>query len=384
MFDPKGDVYIIKVAAALPNDPVENDAMEAILGHVPGTRKRLRDRLLKQNGIKTRYYAIDPDTLSFTHTNAELTAQAINALCDDGFSLEELTCLACGTASPDQTMPSHAAMVHGELDAPPCEIASFSGVCVSGIQALKYACLSVASGEHSTAVSTGSEIASIWLQAKNFAGIGQDSQKTPGQRTPIAIEKEFLRWMLSDGAGAVLLSNKPRQEGHSLRVEWIDILSYANESEVCMYSGCEKGEDGKTTGMGHIAREEWVNTSILAVKQDVKLLMARVLPLAVRALREIAANHQLKTQQVDFFLPHLSSYVFQNILEKQLAAAGLGIPVDRWFTNLKSVGNIGSSSAYLMLAEFMNSGQLSSGDQVLLGVPESGRFTYSYALLTVV
>jgi 3-oxoacyl-[acyl-carrier-protein] synthase-3 len=29
----------------------------------------------------------------------------------------------------------------------------------------------------------------------------------------LAFEKDFLRWMLSDGAGAVLLENKPAAQG---------------------------------------------------------------------------------------------------------------------------------------------------------------------------
>ena len=51
--------------------------------------------------------------------------------------------------------------------------------------------------------------------------------------------------------------------------------------------------------------------------------------------------------------------------------------------NLKKVGNVGSASIYLMLEELMNSGNLKKGDKILLSVPESGRFSYSYAYLTV-
>ena len=59
------------------------------------------------------------------------------------------------------------------------------------------------------------------------------------------------------------------------------------------------------------------------------------------------------------------------------------IPMERWFMNLKHVGNVGSASIYLMLEELMNSGNLKKGDKILLSVPESGRFSYSYAYLTV-
>jgi 3-oxoacyl-[acyl-carrier-protein] synthase-3 len=51
--------------------------------------------------------------------------------------------------------------------------------------------------------------------------------------------------------------------------------------------------------------------------------------------------------------------------------------------NLANVGNVGSASIYLALDELMNSGKLKLGNKILLSVPESGRFSYSYAYLTV-
>ena len=62
---------------------------------------------------------------------------------------------------------------------------------------------------------------------------------------------------------------------------------------------------------------------------------------------------------------------------------GLYIPEDSWFTNLDKVGNVGSASIYLMLEELFNSDKLEKGQKIVLSVPESGRFSYSYAHLTV-
>ena len=51
--------------------------------------------------------------------------------------------------------------------------------------------------------------------------------------------------------------------------------------------------------------------------------------------------------------------------------------------NLARVGNVGAASIYLALDELMTSGKLKKGDKILLSVPESGRFSYAYAYLTV-
>jgi len=62
---------------------------------------------------------------------------------------------------------------------------------------------------------------------------------------------------------------------------------------------------------------------------------------------------------------------------------GVEIPWEKWFMNLTKVGNIGAGSIYIMLEELKNSGKLKKGDKILLSVPESARFSYAYALLTV-
>jgi 3-oxoacyl-[acyl-carrier-protein] synthase-3 len=82
-------------------------------------------------------------------------------------------------------------------------------------------------------------------------------------------------------------------------------------------------------------------------------------------------------------LPHLSSEFFRLKIAEELIKSNLDIPQEKWFTNLTSVGNIGAASVFVMVEEILNSGKLNIGDKLLLAVPESARFSYSYALLTV-
>ena len=94
-------------------------------------------------------------------------------------------------------------------------------------------------------------------------------------------------------------------------------------------------------------------------------------------------KNNITANQIDYFLPHVSSHYFVNGLRKSLAERGMDIPKDKWFMNLKDVGNIGAASIYIALEVLMNSGQLKKGERILLSVPESGRFSYAYAFLTV-
>ena len=187
------DVYITQTSAVLPNEAVTNDEIDNVLGLVHGKPSRAKRIVLRQNGIKERYYVLDPNTGQPVYTNAQLTASAVKQLFTEKNDLDSIGCLACGTTLADQFAPNHAVMVHGELKNTHCEVNAASGICMSGISALKYAWMSVKCGEHSVAVSTGSETSSVMLRAEKFS---QSESRTPEeleQQPELSFEKDFLR-----------------------------------------------------------------------------------------------------------------------------------------------------------------------------------------------
>ncbi|MBN8694754.1 MAG: beta-ketoacyl-ACP synthase III [Bacteroidetes bacterium] len=373
------EVYITKASRFLPNDPISNDEMDAYLGLIDGKPSKGKSLTLRNNGIKSRYYSIDKNGHS-THNNAQMTAMAIQKLANGDFKLADIELIACGTTTPDNLLPSHASMVHGELKASPVELVSPSGACCAGMQALKYGYMSVASGNTKNAVCTGSEKTSSWLRSEQFE---KETEKLAEleQQPLISFEKDFLRWMLSDGAGAVLLENKPRGPV-SLKIEWLEIKSFANEIETCMYAGADKNADGTTTGWKEMTPDEWMAHSTFALKQDVKLLGKHIVPTGTLYLKDLLEKHKLDINTISYFLPHLSSEFFRNKIAEEIVKYNINIPQEKWFTNLTQLGNVGAGSVYLMIEELMNSGKLKKGDKILLMVPESARFTYAYALLT--
>ena len=161
------NVYITKTGKYLPNAPIGNEEMEEVLGLIDENPSRARRIVLRNNGIKSRYYALNEQGQT-THTNADLTAEAIKTLFDEEFGPKNIELFSCGTSTPDHLLPSHACMVHGLIGGRSAELNSSSGVCCSGMNAFKYAFLSVGSGNTSNAVSTGSERVSTWMQAQKF------------------------------------------------------------------------------------------------------------------------------------------------------------------------------------------------------------------------
>lgn len=100
------NVYINKVAVFLPNKPVSNEEMEDYIGLIAGKPSRVRSIVLKQNGIKTRYYGLDKEH-KITHSNAQLAKEAVLRLFEEKTVPTDITLLACGTSTPDQLLPSH-------------------------------------------------------------------------------------------------------------------------------------------------------------------------------------------------------------------------------------------------------------------------------------
>ncbi len=374
------DVYITRISKFLPNEPVDNDHMEEKLGYINGKTSKARRLVLRNNQIKNRYYAID-DQGNITHNNAQLTKEAIELLFDDEFRANDVELLSCGTTSPDQLLPSHASMVHGFLKNHPLEVNSPSGACCSGMNALKYGYLSVRAGQTENAVCTGSERTSSWLKSDIFENEVEHLKEL--EENPIlAFHKEFLRWMLSDGAGAVLLENKPNGKT-PLKIEWMEGYSYAHELDACMYAGGEKLDNGQIKPWSEYPAEEWGQRSLFAMKQDVRLLSENILIKGVDSLKQAMKKHQISPEDIDYYLPHISSYYFKEELYRELERQGVAISWDKWFMNLQEVGNVGAASVYLMVEELVASGNLKKGEKLLLQVPESARFSYAYAYLTV-
>ncbi|PWV47574.1 beta-ketoacyl-ACP synthase III [Chitinophaga sp. S165] len=376
------EVYITRLSKFLPNEPVGNDEMESILGLVDGKPSRARLRILGNNKIKTRYYSLDKEGKS-THSNAEMTAAAVNNLFDDKFPISKMQLLACGTTSPDQLLPNHAAMVHGLLKCQPVELIAATGACAAGMQAFKYAWMSIKCGNTSNAVSTGSEKFSSWMLAEKFQP-ETDNLKQLEDNPIIAFEKDFLRWMLSDGASAALFQDKPNETGLSLRVDWVEIASYAHELETCMYAGSIKNEDGSTKGWIDMTPEEWAQHSVFSFKQDTRLLGKNIVPSGAKMWKELVERHNIDLDKLDYFLPHLSSEFFRFKIDEEISRLGVPIPQEKWFTNLTKVGNVGTASPYFMLEELMNNNMLKKGQTIVMMVPESARFSYAYAHITVV
>ncbi|BBH20600.1 hypothetical protein Back11_19450 [Paenibacillus baekrokdamisoli] len=374
-------VYITSIGKFLPGSPVPNDEIENFLGKIGGKSSKTMRRILEQNKICTRHYAIDTNQQSL-FTNAEMANLAIRDALDRNQDdlYQEVDFLAVGTTQGDLLVPGFASMVHAESGLPVMEIATHHGVCGSGMQAIKNAYLQVQSGEKKAAISCASEFPSRVFKHTRFEAQARFADR------PISFETDFLRFMLSDGAGAAVLQNKQSHKGLSLRIEWIDNKSYANMYDVCMYAGTNKEaatDKEPASWLDYPSIHEAADNGAINLKQDIRLVndMPKI---GVKRFFELVDEGKVIPGAIDWMVCHYSSHFFREEIFRLLQLGGLSIPEQKWFTNLYTKGNTGAASIYIMLEELLNEGHLKPGEQVLCMVPESGRFQTSYMMLTVV
>jgi 3-oxoacyl-[acyl-carrier-protein] synthase-3 len=258
-------------------------------------------------------------------------------------------------------------------------------VCCSGLSALKYGFLNVASGLSKNAVVTGSELASPSLRASHFDCQVSHSETELNKKPQLAFSDQFLRWMLSDGAGAMWVSAKPNADQLSLRIDWIELISFANESDVCMYCGMRKTDDGQAASYRIVDDGQTLfREGYLNLAQDVAVLQDRLPRLMSQAIEWTIAKRELVADHIDWLLPHYSSEWFRQKLYDGLVDLQFEIPWERWFSNLSTKGNTGAASIFIMLEELVASGNVKSGQRLLCLVPESARMTFALVHLTAV
>ncbi|MGF1481272.1 MAG: beta-ketoacyl-ACP synthase III [Cyanophyceae cyanobacterium] len=370
--------YINSIGKFLPGEPIGNEQMEDYLGKIGGCASKVRHRILKSNGIQQRYYALDQQQNTL-YLNSQMAAEAVrDALSTVNLEPSAVDLLACSTSWSDVLIPGFASMVHGELpEFPPLEIVSTQGVCCAGVAALNYAVSQVKLHKKRAAVAVASELASRLFKHTHFEA---ESRFATGEK--LSFDTEFLRWMLSDGAGSFLIQNQPRANGISLRVEWIELVSHANAYPLCMYAGTED-ETGQKSWMDYPSWAHAAAAGAMNLRQNIRRL-DDVIKLGVEGWLKLIAAGRVNPEEIDWLLCHYSSHFFRGKIIELLEGADCMIPEEKWFTNLYSRGNTGCASIYLMLEELFHSGKLLSGQKIFCFVPESGRFTTAYMMLSVV
>lgn len=355
--------YITSTGSYLPGKAVQNKDIYRYLGSVMG-EGRVRNKILAVNGIESRHYALDTRQKP-THTIYELASRAVKD-CLLNRPASNIDYLSAGTTYAPILAPGLASLLHDQLSKDQVighsvEINSNSGICSSGAQAIVNAARAVKAGESQGAICVGVEQSSIGLRSKAFHTVYDLPTIFRNVRKSKWFMSVFLRFMLSDGAGAFLIQGQPNEQGPSLQVNWTYSRSFANEAPLCMK----------------------LQSDPVMLSQDVTILAKYMAPLSKKAVEAALCQYGETLDCYHMVLPHMSSYYFEPTMKKIMAELSPDREVPFW-TNLRTAGNTGAASIFIMLDEYLKTQPVKAGDRLLLFVPESGQFNYVFVSLTAV
>jgi len=366
---PFQNVFINATGAFYPGEPVDNVHIDDYIAPLNPGSSRLKRRILAENGIRQRYYSVGPDGRT-RFSAAHMAASAVRTCLNDaGLAPGDIDLLCTGTSGGDATLPGFANMLQGELGAPPLLTSSHSGVCAAGLSALQHAAMALENGRAQRAVVATSEMPSRLFKRSRFASRGYD----------IDFDAHFLRWMLSDAAGAWLVENAPRGE-RPLKLLNLHLRSFSGDYPVCMQVGLEA--DAAQSYLDYPSFAEAEKAGAYALRQNIRLL-PNLFDVAIHEYVRLVQSGWIDTARIDYFLCHYSSQRFAGVVRELLDKAGLSIPDERWYNNLQTRGNTGAASIFVMLDDFLRTHEVKPGERIFCFVPESGRFTVGYLLFEV-
>jgi len=357
--------FITSTGSFLPGSPVSNDQIERHMGRLVG-EEEVKHMMLRMNGIVSRHYAQDANQQP-THDVYELACEATrNCVAKRAEAAKSISMLSSGTTYAPLSGPGLSSILHARLQAKELlsqsvEVSSHGGICTSSAAAMVSSIRAVAAGEHEAALCVGTEHPSRILKADAIQPIDDRDRSTDLRRSQWFMSV-FLRFMLSDGAGAFLVERQPKPNGVSFRVNWTHSRSFAHETPLCM-----KLENQGTR-----------------LTQDITILSKYLMPSARKFTAEAMERYEDDLADYKVILPHLSSFFFRKKTERVMQGFSSSPEPVRYWTNLATAGNTGSASIYVMLDHYMRDHEICDGDKLMLFIPESGQFNFVMVSLTAV
>ena len=194
-------VSVIGTGSFLPNEPIPNDRIDDVLGHLTDAPEKVRNfvrtvgrRMLENGGVKSRHFAIDPETHALTHTIASLSEESGRRALDmAGRKPTDIDLLLLSSSAYDRTTPPTSTLLQERLGIESCAEMEVHSNCSGVGKCMQIAYDAMRLGRYKTALVVYSQLSSVYLRACYF----NQPQMNKTQAT--------LRYILADGSGAVLL-----------------------------------------------------------------------------------------------------------------------------------------------------------------------------------
>lgn len=361
-------VAITGAGTCLPGEPVSSDRIDAVLGPIPGLSpslqgraRRLQEAILKRTGVRQRHYALDPKTRAQTETNVSIAEKAVRpALEMAGIPATDIDLLVIAAPMADYACPPTSALLQDRLGIEKCVEIEVHSNCTGTPKALQIAFDMLRIGRYRRAVVAYTQLSSVFLRSEFY---------TPGR---VGLENLALRWIMSDGAGALVLE----RDGDGIELLDVHVESIGGLEPAGMVGFSHGGFAHDTPLDGAPFLQSLSMSGAQHVAQDI----SRVSRLAPGHLVEGLANMLdaggRKGDGVAEFLLGIPGrhFVSEKIRDYFIKTVDTDPEGRLDFTWVDDFGYCGGATMLVQFDRLMRSGRLKSGDVIAAYLEESSKW----------
>ncbi len=309
-----------------PKNLVENERLQEFL-------ETSDEWIRTRTGIERRYISLDENT-------SDLAVEASKkALSQARLSAEEIDLIIVATVTPDNFTPSTACIVQDKLGAKNAWAFDINAACTGFIYALKLGRALIRSGEANNALIIGAETLS---KALNWEDRGSCV-------------------LFGDGAGATVLTSTEEDCG----IKCVNVKSDGSKGDSLVIQGLPLNSPFKD---GREVSKNYINMNGREIFKFATKVMEE-------SIVEILEKENIKIEDIAAIIPHQANLRIIDYVVKKL-----GIPREKFITNLQNYGNTSGASIPIALCESIDEGNLKKGDNIIM-VGFGGGLTWGAALI---
>jgi len=360
------DVYLAGIGSYSPGDPIPFDHIEAVLGKITDAPNRLMKRIDRMRpimkemlGIEYSHYALDPNTREMTETNVTMSVKACHpALKMAALETSQIDLIVYAGILYDYMCPPTSVFVQEALNIPYCAEISIHSNCTAIYKALQVASDLIAYGRYDNALVVTSQLSSPFLRAEYF------------NQQELTEEQAVLRWFLSDGAGAlVLTSERPAKPCVKVRNTYLESVGVGIEPSMKMLVGASK------SNLLEIYKKGWHHLT-----QNINTVAKLAPELGGKGLRMMLEKWNLDLSRVKCFFLNIPTKHLMDI-GVQIAKTDLNKPDLNFYTKLSTRGYPGAPAIVIALDDYLHEVSLRPGDQLVSFVTESSKWMHAGFIL---
>jgi len=357
-------IKVRSVASYLPGRALRIDEVDDVLGLLPDAPVKLQKWLQRMKmlmkellEVKAYHFAIDPTTREFTDDNISMSLEAAKkALNKADMNASDIDLIVYGSAHQDQ-MPTASVRIQEELGIESCGEMAVHANCISAYKAMLAAYDMLRLGRYKKALVLSSNISSSELRAEYY-------------NQPLVKKEElFLRYFLSDGAGAMILEAEEEEvDKAGYYLEHVYMESVGGKKPAAMRN--------KRPAYWMNPREEFENgyhhLAQLFNEQLREHFHDSDGSVFVKGLKRMIDNYQIAVQDVRFFQINFPSKNISELVMEECKE--LGIDEKALTTSMSSMGYVGPPMLFISLEDLLDKNLLKNKQIILSFVTEVSKF----------